>query len=92
MPPYRLVAGSARATRGDAPVARSLEANRGARGASWQPAAATLGGVQPLAGERALQPALEPRDWRSWLLWGLLVAGALLVAGFAASLLRKPGV
>lgn len=90
-PPYRLVAGSARATRGDAPVARSLEAIRGARGPSWQPAAATLGNAQPLAGERALQPAPQPRDWRAWLLWGLLLAGALLVAGFAASLLRKPG-
>ena len=89
-PPYRLVAGSARTTRGDAPVARSLEAIRGARGSSWQPAAATLGSAQPLAGERALQPAPEPRDWRSWLLWGLLVAGALLVAGFAFSLLRQP--
>ena len=27
--------------------------------------------------------------WRRWLLWGLLLGGALLVAGFAASLLRK---
>ncbi|MCW5581409.1 MAG: DUF3999 family protein, partial [Luteimonas sp.] len=43
-----------------------------------------------LAGESALQPAPQPRDWRSWLLWGLLVAGALLVAGFAFSLLRQP--
>jgi len=89
-PPYRLVAGSARATRGDAPVARSLDAIRVARGASWQPAGATLGDAQPLAGESALQPAKEPRDWRSWLLWGLLAAGALLVAGFASSLLRQP--
>lgn len=89
-PPYRLVAGSARAARGDAPVARSLEAIRGARGASWQPAAATLGDAQALAGEDALRPAPAPRDWRSWLLWGLLVAGALLVAGFAFSLLRQP--
>ncbi|MCA0393327.1 MAG: DUF3999 domain-containing protein [Proteobacteria bacterium] len=89
-PPYRLVAGSARAARGDAPVARSLDAIRGARGASWQPAVATLGAAQPLAGDRALQPAPEPRDWRSWILWGLLVAGAALVAGFAFSLLRQP--
>ena len=89
-PPYRLVAGSARAVRGEAPVARSLQAIRAARGESWQPALATLGESQPLAGERALQPAPKPRDWRSWLLWSLLVAGALLVAGFAFSLLRSP--
>lgn len=89
-PPYRLVAGSARATRGDAPVARSLDAIRGARGRNWQPSAATLGGAQPLAGDSALTPAPQARDWRSWLLWGLLVAGALLVAGLAFSLLRQP--
>lgn len=87
-PPYRLVAGSARASRGDAPVAQSLEAIRGTRGRDWQPPLAGLGTRQPLAGERALSPT--PRDWRGWLLWGLLVAGALTVAGFAISLLRQP--
>lgn len=89
-PPYRLVAGSARAGRGDAPVAQSLEDIRRARGPGWRPGEATPGAMQPLAGEQALQPAPAQRDWRSWLLWALLVAGALLVAAFAMSLLRKP--
>ncbi|MGJ4729282.1 DUF3999 domain-containing protein [Luteimonas sp. SDU101] len=89
-PPYRLVAGSARAQRGDAPVAQSLEAIRGVQGPDWRPGAATLGDMQPLAGEAALVPAAAARDWRAWLLWTLLIGGALLVAGFAASLLRKP--
>lgn len=88
--PYRLVAGSARAQREDAPVALSLEAIRGAQGPDWRPGAATLAGMQPLGGEAALVPAAAPRDWRTWLLWALLIGGALLVAGFAASLLRKP--
>ena len=89
-PPYRLVAGSARAQREDAPVGQSLDAIRGVQGADWRPGAAALGTMQPLAGEAALLPAAAPRDWRAWLLWALLVGGALLVAGFAASLLRKP--
>lgn len=89
-PPYRLVAGSARAQREDAPVAQSLEAIRSVQGPDWRPGAATLADMQPLAGEAALMPATAPRDWRGWLLWALLIGGALLVAGFAASLLRKP--
>ncbi|WP_202844122.1 DUF3999 domain-containing protein [Luteimonas saliphila] len=87
-PPYRLVAGSTRTGRADAPVSRSLEEIRRAQGAGWRPGVATPGTMQPLAGDRALGPA--PPDWRTWLLWALLVVGALLVAGFAASLLRKP--
>lgn len=86
-PPFRVVAGSARAVRGDAPVARSLEAVRSARGADWQPPLATLGQGAPLAGDAALRPA---RDWTTWMLWGLLVAGAAMVAAMAFRLLRGP--
>ncbi|MDH5834577.1 DUF3999 domain-containing protein [Luteimonas kalidii] len=86
-PPYRLVAGSARTSRAGSPVAQSLAAIRTTRGEDWQPPRATLGPPAPLAGEAALRPA---RDWRAWLLWSLLVAGALLVAWFSASLLRTP--
>lgn len=86
-PPFRVVAGSARAVRGDAPVARSLEAVRSARGADWRPPLATLGDGAPLAGDTALRPV---RDWTSWLLWALLVAGAAMVAGMAFNLLRRP--
>lgn len=87
-PPYRLLAGSAEAVRAGAPVAQLLDAIRRQRGHDWQPAAATLGTAAELAGARALQPKAPPRDWTSWLLWSLLVAGALLVAAFAISLLR----
>ncbi|CEE35648.1 conserved hypothetical protein [Xanthomonas citri pv. citri] len=89
-PPYALVAGSARAQRTDAPLGAMLQALRRERGAQWQPAQARLAAqAQPLAGEAALQPAATPRDWKRWLLWGLLVGGALLVGGFAVSLLRS---
>ena len=89
-PPYRLVAGSARASRASAPVSQLLDAIRGQRGPDWQPTQATLGTSSVLAGDAALQPLEKPRDWRTWLLWGVLVLGALLVAGFAVSLLRQP--
>lgn len=89
-PPYALVAGSARAQRTDAPLGAMLQALRRERGARWQPAQARLAAqAQPLAGDAALQPAAAPRDWKRWLLWGLLVGGALLVGGFAVSLLRS---
>ena len=88
--PYRLVAGSARAERGAAPVAQSLEAIGKAHGRDWQPGIASLAQMRPLAGEDALRPGTAPSDWRGWLLWALLLCGAALVAGLAMSLLRKP--
>lgn len=88
-PPYALVAGSARAARADSPLAQLVEALRQARGKEWRPADATLGAPAELAGAAALTPAPRERDWRSWLLWAVLVGGALIVAGFAMSLLRS---
>lgn len=89
-PPFALVTGSARASRADAPLPQLVEAIRVRRGGDWQPATATLGVPAELAGAQALQPVPPERDWKSWLLWGLLVLGAVVVAGFAASLLRAP--
>ncbi|MBN6152283.1 DUF3999 domain-containing protein [Xanthomonas sp. AmX2] len=88
-PPYALAAGSARAQRAAAPVAATLEALRAQRGPQWTPAKASLGVATPLAGEAALQPAPPVRDWKAWLLWALLIGAALIVVGFAFSLLRK---
>ena len=89
-PPYVLVAGSARAQRADAPLPQLVEALRAQRGQEWQPATALLGKPQALAGANALTPAPAERDWKAWLLWALLIGGALIVAGFAFSLLKKP--
>ncbi|MBT2751121.1 DUF3999 domain-containing protein [Lysobacter sp. ISL-50] len=93
-PPYALVAGSARAARGDSPLAHLIEALRTSRGRDWQPADATLGPAAALAGASALVPAEPERDWHSYLLWAVLVGGALIVAGFAFNLLKsnKPAV
>lgn len=87
-PPYALAAGSGRAQRSDAPLAQLIDSMRAQRGQDWQPARATLGTVQALAGDQALVPAPPERDWKAWLLWALLIVGALVVAGFAVSLLR----
>lgn len=88
--PYALLAGSARGQRAEAPLPQLVDALRLQRGQDWQPADATLGAMQPSAGVQALTPAPVERDWKSWLLWALLAGGALIVAGFAFSLLNKP--
>ena len=87
-PPFALLAGSARAARPATPLPQLIDTLRAARGKDWQPAVATLGQREELAGAAALRPG-TPIDWKRWLLWALLLGGALLVAGFAASLLRK---
>lgn len=87
--PYTLAAGSARVQRAEAPLSQLVAALRRARGPDWQPARATLSApAQVLAGDAALEPPPRPIDWKTWLLWALLLGGALLVAGFAVTLLR----
>ena len=86
--PYTLVAGSGHAHRRAAPLPQLLDTLRAQRGAAWHPADASLGIPRPLAGEAAR--TATPRDWRALVLWGVLVLAALVVAGFALSLLRAP--
>lgn len=90
--PYRLVAGSARARRGDYPVETALAQLRAKFSADWQPPLATLGTRATLQGEKALEPpSIAPvqRDWKTWLLWAVLASAALLIGALALSLLRK---
>lgn len=86
---YALVAGSARAERADSPVPQLVAVLRRQHGRDWQPSPAYLGPPTALAGAAALAPR---RDWTAWLLWGVLALGALLVTGFALSVLRKAPV
>ncbi|HSE11657.1 MAG TPA: DUF3999 family protein [Rudaea sp.] len=88
--PYRLVAGSARARRADYPVDVALAQLRTKLGADWQPPLAKLGARTVLQGEQALAPVAPPPDWKTWLLWGVLVGAAALIGGLALSLLRGP--
>jgi hypothetical protein len=89
--PYRLVAGSAHARRADYPVDTALTSLRGQLGSAWQPPLAALGARQVLLGTQAMTvPAATPaRDWKTWLLWAVLVGAAALIGGLALSLLRK---
>jgi hypothetical protein len=87
-PPYALVAGSARTARDDLPLPQTMLALQAERGPNWRPAEADLGPMQALAGAAALVPPEPERNWRTWLLWAVLVVGALVVAGFAFVLLR----
>ena len=88
-PPYALAAGSANARRADAPIPALLEELRRQRGAGWQPAPAYLADApEELAGDHALQ-LRRNIDWKSVLLWGLLIGGAVLVATLGLSLLLQ---
>jgi hypothetical protein len=86
--PYRLVAGSARAHRGDYPIDAALAQLRVKLGADWQPPLAALGTRATLQGEPALAPPPPQRDWKTWILWAVLVGAAALIGGLALSLLR----
>ena len=86
--PYQLVAGSANVEPTQATLEPMLAALRSRNGEHWQPVAAALGTASERAGMAAYQPTQTPRDWKNLLLWTVLVAGALAVAGFAVSLLR----
>jgi hypothetical protein len=88
--PYRLVAGSARAHRGDYPVDAALAQLRAKLGADWEPPLAAFGARSTLQGETAFTPAPPERhyDWKTWLLWAVLIGAAALIGGLALSLLR----
>lgn len=89
--PYRLLAGSYAARRGDYPVDTALERLRSSNGTDWLPPVAALGQRADAAGPTALEAPKVPYDWTRPLLWAVLIAGALLVAGMALSLLRSSG-
>jgi len=91
--PYQLVAGHARAqedlTHGEGVIALRHDAI--SNDTPWQPGQARLGARQVRAGEGAYEPAPElptPRDWKTWILWGVLIVGSAIVGWLALSLLR----
>ncbi len=88
--PYTIAAGSANARRRDAPIATLLDALRRRHGADWKPYPALPEAGRVLSGDAALVAApkpARPQDWRSLLLWIVLVAGTLLVVAMALRLL-----
>ena len=91
--PYVLAAGSRTARRVDLPVSEALRPLQARLGADWMPPVATLGARREAAGSAAYAEPRTPVDWRGWLLWALLVGGAVVVLTFAVNLLRvrRPG-
>lgn len=86
--PYRLAAGSATARRPDYPMRTVLAEMQSREGDLWLPPEARLGPGAALSGDAALQAPAVPADYKRWLLWGVLVAGALGVLWMVASLAR----
>lgn len=90
--PFSLAAGSGSALRNSAPIAALLQALKQQRGDAWQPTPAYLADKPTtLSGPPALQERPATRHWTIWMLWALLVAGAVVVGTIAVSLLRGVG-
>lgn len=87
--PYRLLAGSYASRRGEYPVAEAWDRLRAKYGEDWTPPTTVLGSRVDEVGVAALSAPKVPYDWTRPLLWGVLVVGALAVAGMALSLLRQ---
>jgi hypothetical protein len=87
--PYRLLAGSYAARRGEYPLRTSLDKLREIHSGDWLPPLATLGGRGDAAGPDALLAPKLPYDWTRPVLWVVLILGALLIAGMAWSLLKQ---
>lgn len=87
-PPFRIAVGSRSTHRTDFPVEVALGELRARLGADWQPPLAATGKREIAAGDLAYEEPPLPLPWRNWLLWSVLVIGALVVVGFALSLLR----
>ncbi len=88
--PYRLAVGSASQRRSEAPVSTALNEIRQRNGGDWQPPLASSGKPIDISGDAAYAKPAPPLPWKSWLLWAVLLLGAIIVSSFALSLLRQP--
>jgi hypothetical protein len=86
--PYRLAYGRAGLSPGDASLEKLLTAPREGE-PEFVVQAATLGAQEVLGGDKRLALSLGERNWRTWLLWGALGAGVLLLGWMAARLARQ---
>lgn len=87
--PYVIAAGSERARRQDFPLEMLVGQVRSKYGSDWQPPMATLGTMQQAGGDAALR-AYNPEQKRTWLLWGVLLLGALAVVVMVVKLMKTP--
>ena len=87
--PYTIVAGSARARRGEFAIDALIAQLRGHYGDQWRPQVIGYGDMRESAGEAALH-GWDASQRRTWLLWGVLVLGAGVVIWMVVGLLRSP--
>jgi hypothetical protein len=87
--PHAIVAGSARATRGDFPLQALFDQVRAHYGGDWTPPAATLGPMAIAGGPAALVEAVSPDRNRQWVLWGILLLGVVVIVGMVMKLMRE---
>jgi len=91
--PYQLVAGNARAEEDHAHGVgvMALRGDAIANRKPWQPGQARLGERELRAGGDAYQLPTVPRDWKTWILWAVLILGSAIVVWLAMSVLRGAG-
>jgi len=77
--------------REDYPLEALVAQVRAKYGAGWQPAITPLGAMTTAGGPAALK-AYSTEDKRTWLLWGVLVLGALVIVVMVLKLMRSPPV
>lgn len=87
--PYVITAGSPRAQRSDFPLEALVGQVRSKYGADWQPTSASLGPMREAGGVDALK-AYSSEDKRTWVLWGVLLLGAVVVIVMVLKLLKAP--
>jgi hypothetical protein len=83
-PPFVIAAGSPWARHDDFPLDTMVVQARAKYGQNWHPLAVQLGPQKDAGGDAALK-AYNPAQMKTWLLWGVLVLGAL---GIIAMVLR----
>ena len=87
--PYVIVAGSKHAQRGMFAIDALVDPLRAHFGAQWLPPFTGRSTLQASAGAAALN-GWDASERRTWLLWAVLVLGAVTVIAMVVGLLRKP--
>jgi hypothetical protein len=87
--PYSLAAGSERATRANVPIDALFAQVQARYGGDWNPPEATLGAMAEAGGAAALAKQPDPERNKQWLLWGILLLGALAIVAMVFKLLRE---
>lgn len=89
--PYTLFYGNAQAQSGAVPADTLLAGVRPADGAAPAVSPASLGTPVVAGGVGRLVPPPPPFPWKRWVLWGVLIVGALLLLAMAWRLARSDG-